>query len=430
MAQYYTLDEAATKLGLKTDEFRKKLATQWKTLRRFPDGATLRFQARDIDELARQTGRSSDPDLQLGDAPIGLADAPEPGVGAKKKEETIFVPPPSDDEFIPLAVDDPSVSGRAPKPGSDSDVKLEKTSGGSVKPVTSKDDATELLDIADGPKSKSTFEVKSDASKKSARQQVTSEYELKLNTDSDEFNLELADDSDEVPLGKSARRGAKSGDSGINLQDPADSGISLEDESSSEFELQLDEGPKSKPKVADAKKAADDSDSEFELTLDEGSGEVATAFDAQAAEQKDIFETDFELPAIDDSGSEEKASSSTELEESDFDLSVDDESEVSEDEESASEVVAIEEESSDDDLDVVDADEVEPSARPMRAVESAPANWGTLPIAGLIPTVFIMFFVGLMGYELLHSMWNYHKPGAGTGPIVRTVAGWFGKLDE
>src|SRR6188768_413112 len=75
MAQYYTLDEAAQKLGLSTDEFRRKLATEWKqTPRRYPDGATLRFQVREIDELARTLNDRSDADLQLGDEPLRLVD--------------------------------------------------------------------------------------------------------------------------------------------------------------------------------------------------------------------------------------------------------------------------------------------------------------------------------------------------------------------
>ena len=84
MAQYYTLDEAAGKLGIKVDEFRKKLATEWKAVRRFPDGANLRFQAREIDELARSLGRASDPDLQIGEAPLKLAEEPGPAISNKK----------------------------------------------------------------------------------------------------------------------------------------------------------------------------------------------------------------------------------------------------------------------------------------------------------------------------------------------------------
>ena len=69
MAQYYSLDEAARALGMSTDEFRRRLATEWKTSpRRYPDGATLRFQVREIDELARMLGQGSDPELKLSDS--------------------------------------------------------------------------------------------------------------------------------------------------------------------------------------------------------------------------------------------------------------------------------------------------------------------------------------------------------------------------
>src|SRR5262245_22777747 len=84
MAQYYTLEEASRALGMSVDAFRKKLATEWRnTPRRYPDGATLRFQAREIDELARTLGRHSDADLQPADAPLKLAD--DHGAPAGKK---------------------------------------------------------------------------------------------------------------------------------------------------------------------------------------------------------------------------------------------------------------------------------------------------------------------------------------------------------
>lgn len=431
MAQYYTLDEASKLLGMKPEEFRKRLATEWKTLRRFPDGATLRFQSRDIDELARRAGRSSEPDLKLGDAPLKLAEEAAPAI-KRKSEEAIYVPPSSDD-FVPLAVDDPATAtGKTGKSGSDSDVKLEKTAGGGVRPVTQKDDVTEVI-AQDGDKRKDSksFEIKSDAGKKSTR--TTNEFESTLGTDSDEFDLELTDDSDEVPVGQRSKK-KRPGDSGINLQDPADSGISLEKESS-EFELQLEpgmagpktapvkrDGPKTDPLKRGAKK--DDSDSEFELTLDEPSDVAATAFDS--GEQKDIFETDFELPAIDDSSSEDRASDSN-LDESDFDLAADDGTS----EDSASEVVAIEEdETSEDDLEPIEDEEMDARPTPAAAMVAAPTAWGPLPIIALVPCTAVMFVVGMMGYELLNSMWGHQTRTPVPGFFVKTVAGMFGEVKD
>jgi hypothetical protein len=432
--QYYTLDDASKKLGLGVDEFRKRLATEWKTLRRFPDGATLRFQARDIDELARKIGRSSDPDLQVGEAPLSLAEEPGPAITKKKPDETLFLPTESDDDFVPLAVDDGSA--KPTKTGSDSDVKLEKTAGGTVRPVAGGDEPTEMINVPKAPLK--SFDLRADEGKKKTR--VTSEFELSLNAGDDDFNLDLNDDSDEIQIGKSARKGARGPDSGINLADPADSGISLEKDSS-EFELSLEPdavgpktpmaksgpktppvkgGPKTTPPVAAV--SSGDADSEFELSLDDGSDPNAAVVDS--GDQKDIFETDFELPAIDDSSSEEAATGS---EESDFDLSIDDDSSAGED--SASEVVAIEEEAVEEDLEpIVDETEAEP-VRAM-AAPAAPVEWGPLPVIALIPCTFVMFFVGLMGFELLNSMWGFSSPNRGAGPIVKMVAGLFGEVKD
>src|SRR5438067_8969716 len=67
MAQYYTLDEAARVLQTTPDEVRKMADD--KKLRTFRDKGTLRFRAQEIDELAREMGLGSDPDLELGEVP-------------------------------------------------------------------------------------------------------------------------------------------------------------------------------------------------------------------------------------------------------------------------------------------------------------------------------------------------------------------------
>ncbi|MFL5331355.1 MAG: hypothetical protein ACJ8C4_20905 [Gemmataceae bacterium] len=435
MAQYYTLDEASRKLGISGEEFRKRLATEWKTLRRFPDGNTLRFQSREIDELARTLGRSSEPDLPAGEAPLKLAEEAGPAVGSSA-EQQIYVPPSSDD-FVPLSLNDGGP--KSTKPGSDSDVKLEK-SGDSAR-AQSNDDATEEMDL---PKPKETFEIKGEsAPKPKTKVDSASEFDLTLESESDEFDLQLSDDdSEEIDLAR-GRKGKRAGDSGINLQDPADSGISLEKDSS-EFELQLEsDTPGKKPpssgrlhkppsskklppqKPPSSKKlpkqAAPDSDSEFELTLDEGSDPAATAFDS--GEQKDIFETDFELPGLEDSGT--GANTDSELD-SDFELNADDSGD-----ESASEVVAIEEEDVEDDLQPLDEEPAE--LEPVAAVEvapSKPAEWGALPAVVMSFSVLVMFFVGVMGYELLHSMWGYHTNGKASGVVINTVAGMIGELPK
>jgi excisionase family DNA binding protein len=342
---------------------------------------------------------------------------------------------------------------------------------------------------------------------------------------SDEMPMPAGDD--EVSLGELTASG---GESGINLQDPVDSGISLEQGSSEEieFELSLDAGRTPKPKSgkSSAPESVEDSDSEFELTLDDSSGDMPAAEEEEGLapesssefelsiddsgsdsglepaggsspvdsdsdsefeltldesgnlpaveeesggeDEKDIFETDFEVPALDDeSGSQAVAldESDTDLESSDFDLALDDE-DASSDEESGSQVVALEEDSDvdegaetiarprrqrgaplleeqeaedllEEDMDFGDigtgaeAEEEEEEAAPRAAVGAAvapakPAEWGALPTLVMLPCVIVMFLVGLMGYELIHTMWGYHQPTPVSSTLLKPLAEMFG----
>src|SRR5262245_60761654 len=63
---YYTLPEAAQVLGMSPEEL--KQMAQKGQIRSFQDRGTWRFRMQDVQELARQRGASSDPDLVLGEA--------------------------------------------------------------------------------------------------------------------------------------------------------------------------------------------------------------------------------------------------------------------------------------------------------------------------------------------------------------------------
>jgi hypothetical protein len=281
---------------------------------------------------------------------------------------------------------------------------------------------------------------------------------------SDEFELALPDDAVEIgqePLG------LKGKDSGINLSNPADKGISLEgagvDSDSIEFELSLDaHEPTPKPAPAESDVA---SDSEFELTLDDSGGLAPLESDVNSptektSAEKDIFETDFEVPALeDDSGSEAVALDETS---SDFDLALEPD-DISIDEDSGSQVVPVDESAVDeaaatvarpsksgrgraalvgeeDDLGGLFEDvgpevseELEPGVAaeeegPYRevAVEAPPAPWGVLPVAVLLPCVIVMFIVGMMGLELVQNTNGYHPPGFFTKVIAEPVANMLG----
>jgi hypothetical protein len=392
MSQTYTLDEAADKLNLSVEEFKRRLRGEWsQKVHVFRDGSTLRFRANEIEELARTLGLGSSDELPLAessplDLPADIGLAPEPGQ-AKKPDSGAPLKLDDSDEVFLLA---PDASGKPPsskklKGRQDSDVRLEKSTkvaagedaesilteeiqkpgeGGSGK-LSGKSGklSAAKLKAGDSGTHKPVEARTSDSGKAKAAaagkpaEDDSSEFELTLDADSDEFELSLApDSSEEVALGEMPPETAKgkSGNSGINLNRPADSGVSLEkrkpkgDEEEVDFELSL-EAPgsgSSRKKLGSGSKLKPDSDSEFELTLEEPSDLGADVTEAAPEKKGDIFEaTDFEIPALEDDSASEAVSleeADTDLESSDFDLALD-EADVSAEDESASEVVALDE---------------------------------------------------------------------------------------
>jgi excisionase family DNA binding protein len=305
----------------------------------------------------------------------------------------------------------------------------------------------------------------------------SSDFELALEDSSEEFTLA----SDELPvLGEpppDAGPRTTKGTSGINLDDPVDSGISLEQAGSDEieFELSLDPGTsssgkgKAKDKEEDSSSSSDfelsldedlpaateSSDSEFELNLDvEGSDDLvleAAQSDSESefeltlddagslqveeesgSSEAEVFETDFDVPALgeEDSGSEALAleESETDVESSDFDLALDEEPV----EESGSDAVALEE--SEEDFEEGEEEpayeeeaEEEEEAETVAAGAAAapPAPWGVIPAVFLMPSVIVLFLVGLMSFELVQGMWGYHKPGKVSNLIIDPIARMF-----
>jgi hypothetical protein len=248
-----------------------------------------------------------------------------------------------------------------------------------------------------------------------------------------------------------------------------DPGTGEEEDSSSEFELSLDPNA-----TSDAASASDlegdsspvDSDSEFELSLD-ASGELATSDESGLAEgDRDIFETDFEVPPLDEeSGSEAVAldESDTDLEDSDFELDLSDE-DLAAEEGSGSQVVALEE---DEDVSgEVEVDEEKPVSRkprkkadssgevaefdeplldledvegeeevaeeeaPAGAAAAPPAPWGVWPAVFLVPSFIVLIFVVIMSFELLNTMWGYHTGGIGGRMVVSPIAKGLGLMEK
>ena len=255
-AQYITLDEAAKRLGIPVEEFKRRLKMEWTHLVPMRDGPTLRFRENQIEELGRQLGAASDPELPL--AP--MADSTDHG-SEEFKVESKAKKPKSDDPLVFDASDDDifSLSADAPKPGpkssgdsssGDSDVRLEVSKMPKNKRPTTEPEAIPTEEIAldagpgsavikggssaklSAPKSSGKLSAGSEVSKSLSSKSHSgdsSEFELSLDADSDDFELQLnTDSSDEVDLGSSPVDAGRGGKSGINLKSPGDSGVSLE----------------------------------------------------------------------------------------------------------------------------------------------------------------------------------------------------------
>jgi hypothetical protein len=229
---------------------------------------------------------------------------------------------------------------RPPSSGTESDIRLGEGSGRIARGEAAKappraDDSmtTEEIDLdAELRKAAESAQTKKPGSKLKPKTDVKAKAPPETapapkKTDSDE-ELRLEPPSDEdVNLGElvpGEGLSGPSGASGINLDNPADSGINLEKKEQSddslEFELSLDQPATPKP-TSDASDV--DSSGEFELTLDDSGGLAPLEDEAGAGSEKDIFETDFDMPALDEESASEAVAldeSDTELESSDFDL--------------------------------------------------------------------------------------------------------------
>jgi len=509
-----TLDEAAEFLGLSPTEFKQKLKLDSRFKRldaaKKRDGSSFRFPRAILEEVARELGAASNFDIPILDLDSGRGQAPSGVKHTQSADEPIDFGSSDDDAVFTLAADEPQSTKNKPKTDSDSDVRLD---GGKSKrgDKDSSNDAASVqteeisLDLGGPPSSaiikggsssklsapKSSIKLSSESGKGLSKPGSgdSSEFELSLDADSDDFELKLNTEiSDEVDLGemptdKEGGSGRRASESGILSRKPSDSGISLEkgkgkepekprtgppapagdsSDSDVDFELTLDSaaavsgtrlgGPKSK------KPLTADSDSEFELSLDDVESSLEAAAlasdDAKSEAAGDIFETDFEIPPMEESDSEavvqESGDSDTEIAESDFEVQLD-EGESAEEEPSTSEVVLLEEEEEgapakprqvvelveEGDVDLAEvededsvagalkgvsrqADEEEEEEEPVGAYQPVP--WGPIPALFLLPALLFVLVGGLMSYELLQTMWGYQQPKKPTAPLLRAIA--------
>src|SRR5262249_58087536 len=68
------------------------------------------------------------------------------------------------------------------------------------------------------------------------------------------------------------------------------------------------------------------------------------------------------------------------------------------------------------DEEVAEEEEAAVAPGPVREVVREkliePAPWGPLPVVFMVPCVIVMFFVGLLGFELIQTSTGYKAPGA------------------
>ena len=259
---------------------------------------------------------------------------------------------------------------------------------------------------------------------------------------SDDFELSL-----DAPTPKTPKPGRKEPDSAseFELSLDFDSGTEAEkkDEGSSEFELSLDLGEepkgakggksgKSGKHAKGGKPAKPDTDSDsFELSLDDG------ALAKDAGGEKDIFESDFELPAA----GEPSDDSTVDAGSSDFELALDD-SDIATDDESGSQVVALEEDEvaeegaetvTGDEGDIEVDEEEEPRGKGrvrekvviQEVVQDRwikPAPWGWIPTAVMFPCVIVTILAGIMGFEMIQSTTGFKSSGI----VTKQVSEMFG----
>ena len=309
MAQTYTLEEAAAKLSLSLEEFKRRLRIEWASkVRPMRDGNTLRFRANEIEELGRSIGVGSSEEMQLGDSEATVA-APVPTFPSPKKPASKDVDEPlnldSDEVFLMPGEDagKPASSKHLKgKSSSDSDIRLRGTkkkaaqdeddesilghlsedefelpTGGSSVKLTGKSGKLSSIKLKSSESgSMPRPEMKSHESGSMPRPELpkgkdadndSSEFELSLDADSDDFELSMMpDSSEEVSLGGEPL-GLKdaSGQSGINLNRPADSGVSLEGKGGKSGK---NLGGKSGKMPKPAPQPESDSEIDFELSID------------------------------------------------------------------------------------------------------------------------------------------------------------------
>lgn len=461
--KYLSLEEAAHKIGINTEELNR--LREKGTIRAFADRGTWKFKEDDVDVLVRSRQADSDPDVPLQFAAdedsrpeLTFSDddaSGEPTVIGKGLED-------SSDSDVRLIFDDganmPAGTGAGDGEDSDSDVKL---AGSTAKRAEAGSDSDVKLvgeeDTTDAGGSDSDVRLISGDSSgevklaERGRPGEPDSAKYSGETEEDESGISLADDSGislvsdsgislEQPRGSGV---SIASDSGISLERPNDSGISLSEESSivaggdSGISLAPDAPRKSGKKP---KSPADSGDLTGTIPL----------MDLAGSDSEDVLDTQTEVPMLDSAdapsmggGTGETTSvitldededeyavagnkskpgdSEDDLFGGDAEVAVEEGEEVDvtdevagEDDELGEDVFGAEDEDFSEQVESGESVAELPISRGMAApVEQ---DWGTGAFVGLTISAILMVACGTVLFDMVRNMW--HTDAASQNPVA------------
>ena len=455
-SKYLNIEEAVELLGIPQHEITRLRESG--ELRGFADRGTWKFRTEDIEEFARSRQADSSEDGGLGGDDLPLADDDAQGTTSLLDDDdevsadqpTLLQAEIDDDEPL-LSIDD----------SSDSDVRLVLDDGLEPSDVSESDsDVRLVLDDAPGlAESDSEVRLVADppavADVEEVDEMAGSDSDVKLVAPEalDATVLETPRGADDLELTEIAEGSGVAlelaADSGISLEAVAESGISLEGADESGISLEPSgSGVGSGVELGDVTIA----DSGIALDLDEGSG-IALDLDEKTDE------TQLEVPALVDDGTDFEMAETGEDAETSTDTSV----LLFDDEEDADDYSATVVKKSDDadifdefgdigddddldvvddifgeddelaDLDVFDADDDvfddeeqdDDYAVPVEKIAaSTEQEWGVGTFLSLLTATGLMLVCGMVLFELVKSIWSAEDPGF-SGGLIDTVGQMF-----
>ncbi len=429
--KFLTLEEAAQKLGISTDQLTQ--LRERHEAHGYRDGSSWKFKVEEIERLASEglpemtdssdSGELVDIPLDdddgddmvlLSEAELGESDPStsstiigKPGSAQDPSESDVRIQTSDDSGSDVKLVPDPGDSGvklaasvaDSPATG-DSGLSLDDDSLdldlGSDLPVVEDDSPTDRVDVV-------KIEDDDDAVSLAGEYGISDESEE--DDSGGDINLGGEDDDEFVLRGTGSDITMGAGDSGISLAAPADSGLSLADP--------LDLGSSSGGEMLDL--GDDDPSSDFELSSDSDSEALAEVGS----------DDDFLLTPMDDGGdadSEESGSQVIALDESDdFGASA-----AAMLDDAGSDMVSMAAEDSEEVADFTETTTAGTYAGAAIApARGADARFSTWDVVGLGCCALLLAMCGMVMFDLMRNMWSWEGTYAANGAVMDFLLGLF-----